>query len=151
MSMTKYRAIWSGDYVWIEADFSVASCPVKGTNGRQVADFKHRPKLAMRYALERMALADGLDPENVDDAVDVAMDTFEVVAQPILFNVTIAEDHDRFSFERALVHWSGPVRIVSYNEEHNYVLLQCKYSDANDFEEHFLNKTDSVAEWERID
>lgn len=73
--MTIYRTIWGSDTIEISANFAEASCQVEGTNGRQVADFCHRPEQAMRYAVEQAAVADGLDmdddetAEMIDDAV----------------------------------------------------------------------------------
>lgn len=70
--MTTYRTEWGASTVEITANFAQASCPVYGTNGCQVADFQHRPAKAMRYAVEAMAQADGLDPE--DDATAEAIE-----------------------------------------------------------------------------
>lgn len=80
---TTYRTRWGSDTVEIRADFARAECPVEGTNGRQVADFRHRPAEAMRYAVEAEARAEGLDPEDdevagmIDEAA-AAMGTDEV-------------------------------------------------------------------------
>lgn len=57
-----WRTHW-GDYdVTVTADWSQASCPVSGLDGgQQVADFCHRPKAALRRALEESARAEGMD------------------------------------------------------------------------------------------
>lgn len=63
-----YVTKWGVDTIEISADFAQASCPVEGTNGRQVADFRHRPSAAMRYAVAREATAEG----NYDEAAIAA-------------------------------------------------------------------------------
>jgi hypothetical protein len=72
MAITTYRTEWGADTIEISANFAEASCSVAGTNGRQVADFCHDPEDAMRYAIEREARAEGLDPE--DDETEAAID-----------------------------------------------------------------------------
>ena len=81
MATETYRTIWGTDTIEIRADFSQASCPVQGTNGRQVADFHHRPREAMRYAVEAEARADGLDVEDeeVIGQIDAAVSFLETV------------------------------------------------------------------------
>lgn len=67
---TTYQTTWGADTIEISADFSQASCPVEGTNGRQVADFRHSPQAAMRYAVALEARAEGdIDQAAVDSAV----------------------------------------------------------------------------------
>ncbi len=74
--MTTYRTKWGSDMIEISADFAQASDQVAGTNGRQVADFRHNPSVAMRYTIEREAETEGLDindvgvEEWINDAVD---------------------------------------------------------------------------------
>lgn len=73
--MAKYSTrIW-GDVIEIEANFAEASSQIMGTNGRQVADFRHDPATAMRYALEQFAVESGsrLDDEEVQGAIDDAV------------------------------------------------------------------------------
>lgn len=79
--MTTYSTQWGADTIEIRADFSQASCPVHGTNGRQVGDFGHRPASAMRYAIEHEARAEGLDPEDEDVAeqIDNAVEDMEEI------------------------------------------------------------------------
>lgn len=64
--MTTYRTEWGADTIEISADFTQAANQVIGTNGRQVADFQHRPEQAMRYALEREAQAEGMDLQDAE-------------------------------------------------------------------------------------
>lgn len=74
--MSIYRAPWGLDAIEIRADFRQAACPVIGTNGRQVADFQHSPRQAMRYAIEHEARAEGFDPDDADvlGEIDAALD-----------------------------------------------------------------------------
>jgi len=78
--MEKYRTIY-GDVIEIEADFAQASCEVLGTNGRQVADFQHRPSKAMRYAVNRYAVECGedIDDPAIQEAIDNAVADMEEV------------------------------------------------------------------------
>jgi hypothetical protein len=52
------------------------------TDGRQVADFRHWPRRAMRYVLERFALDCGEDIEfdEVSEAIDQALAEMREVA-----------------------------------------------------------------------
>jgi hypothetical protein len=59
--MTTIKTKWGEDIVEISADWSKAACPIEGLPGRQVADFRHNPKAALRQALLEWAEADGLD------------------------------------------------------------------------------------------
>jgi hypothetical protein len=77
-TMTTYTVTIWGETVQMAADFAQASCPIQfldedgnwiGT-GKQVADFQHRPEVAMRDALEADAKMSGDDPEENDDVAD---------------------------------------------------------------------------------
>lgn len=88
MAKTTYRTVWGADAIEITADFAQASCPVEGTNGRQVADFRHEPAEALRYAIESEARAEGLDPEDgevaalIDNAVANMVEKTDAVRCP---------------------------------------------------------------------
>jgi hypothetical protein len=61
--MSTIKTKWGDEIVEISADWSKAACPIEGLPGRQVADFRHNPKAALRQALLEWASADGLDLE----------------------------------------------------------------------------------------
>ncbi len=75
--MTTYKAkIW-GDTYEITADFAQASCPVHGDeHGRQVADFRHSPRAAMKSLLREMVEMGGDDPDEDEfaDEIEAALD-----------------------------------------------------------------------------
>jgi hypothetical protein len=79
--VTTYKTRWGADTIEIRADFTQASCQVIGTNGRQVADFRHRPADALRYAVRAEAVAEGFDPDDpeVAEAIDDAVAGMEVI------------------------------------------------------------------------
>ena len=78
-SMEIYSTNWGDDTITISADFSEASSPVIGDPcGRQVADFRHSPRRAMRAALEAAARADGLQAEEAEDKIEDALDRMTV-------------------------------------------------------------------------
>jgi hypothetical protein len=65
---------WGCDIIAVSADWAQASCAVIGdSHGRQVADFRHSPKAALRAALEDCASAEGMDDDEASDAIDAAM------------------------------------------------------------------------------
>lgn len=76
MATTTYRTTVAGDVIEISANFAEASCPVEGTNGRQVADFRHRPVLAMDYAVRRYyrECGEDVDSEEISGAIDDAVE-----------------------------------------------------------------------------
>ena len=82
MATTTISTKWGSDTVSVSADWAQASCPVYGdTRGRQVADFRHRPELAIRAALEDCAASEGMDMDAIatkamiSEAVDAAEET----------------------------------------------------------------------------
>src|SRR5690606_20538596 len=77
MKKGTYRTEWGSDTIEISADWSQAACIVDGVpGGRQVADFRHCPREAMRAAVEHEAKAAWLDlddpevQEQVNNAVE---------------------------------------------------------------------------------
>lgn len=74
--MTTYKTVYGGETIEVSADFSQAACQVFGVSGgRQVADFRHRPVLAIRAAVEEFAESCGedLDDEDVQNAITAAV------------------------------------------------------------------------------
>ena len=75
-----YRTQFSGDTYEITADFCQAGCPVTGDeHGRQVADFRHSPRAAMRAQIEEAIEQGGDSAESALGAIDSALDAMEVV------------------------------------------------------------------------
>ena len=64
------RTRWGGDQISVTADWAQAAGSVEGAPG-QVADYRHNPRLAIRQALIEAAQADGLDPDDMDCAMDI--------------------------------------------------------------------------------
>ena len=61
MNKTTYTTRWGSDDISVTADWAQASCPVEGDeHGRQVADFRHDGKAALRAALEDCARIEGM-------------------------------------------------------------------------------------------
>lgn len=147
--MTKYRCFWHGEAVEIEADFAQASCPVKGTNGRQVADFRHRPTKAMEYVLKRIFTDESIPEEEWDDMLEDVMTTFETILPKVMFNVELHEGHGRDSLEGELVHFPGS-NLAVWDGVHNYALVSVPYDEADDFAS-FLYRKDFVSDYERLD
>ena len=79
--MTTYTAkIWGNTYE-IAADFSQASCPVRGDmHGRQVADFRHSAREAMKALLRETAQMGGDDPDECGAEIAAALDAMTEVA-----------------------------------------------------------------------
>ncbi len=77
-----YQARWGSDTVEISAVWSLSDSEVIGTDGQQVADFRHWPRRAMRYVLERFAMDCGEDIESdeVSEAIDQALAEMREVA-----------------------------------------------------------------------
>ena len=75
---TTYRTTWGADTIEVSADWAEASCPVSGVSGgQQVADFRHRPVLAMQGALAECAVADGLDADESEPLIRKALEIFK--------------------------------------------------------------------------
>ena len=65
--MTTYNTTAWGCEFEMSANFAEASCQVMGDmHGRQVADFRHEPRAAMRAILEDSVTESGDNPEDVD-------------------------------------------------------------------------------------
>jgi hypothetical protein len=80
--MSTYKTECWGETFEISADFAQAGSPVYGVEGgRQVADFRHSSRAAMRAALEECAMAGGGDPEDdeISQEIDAAIDAMIVV------------------------------------------------------------------------
>jgi hypothetical protein len=83
--MTIYRTKFFGETVEIKANFAQASCPVVGDPcGRQVADFRHYPAVAMRAVLNEIPCDGDLEEykAEVKRAVE-AMEGFDEEQQEI--------------------------------------------------------------------
>jgi hypothetical protein len=86
--MTKtYFTIVCGDEIALTADFAQAACPIQCDYlcGRQVADFRHWPNLAMRAAVEEY-LSMGGDSLNKRARAKVIADAVEAMkARPVTY------------------------------------------------------------------
>jgi len=75
--MKTYSTHWGESKVSVTANWGQANSPVKGVDGgRQVADFNHDMRRALRAALVEHAEAEGLDTEDAEvlDRIFEAMD-----------------------------------------------------------------------------
>ena len=79
MSRATYAAEWGSIEVTISADWAQASCPIEGLEGWQVATARHRPATAMREALYRLAVSEGMDEGERCEKINEAMETMEEV------------------------------------------------------------------------
>ena len=71
---SKHETVWGDITVSVSADWAQASCSVEGdTHGRQVADFRHCWKRALRAQLEDMTSIEGMDDDEAKAAIDKAM------------------------------------------------------------------------------
>lgn len=98
MTTTYTTKIW-GDTFEISADFARASCPIKGDlHGRQVADFRHSARAAMRSLLEEIAVMGGDDPEDAEDEIEAALDAMVGRDADLIEMAEMLERHgDRFT------------------------------------------------------
>lgn len=72
---TTYTTKFMGDEFTITADFGDASCPISGDlEGKQVADFRHSPREAMRSALIACCDFGGDDPDEYEIEIEEALD-----------------------------------------------------------------------------
>lgn len=78
--MATYKATFFGDEYCVSDDWSQASSPVEGDEfGRQVADFRHDPRAAMRAQVEHAIEMGGDDPEDCEDEINAALDAMVAV------------------------------------------------------------------------
>lgn len=87
MAFATYRTEWGQSTIEISADFDQASCPVKGTNGLQVAYFRHDPEEAMEHAIEAVIRAEGRNPEDCEDEIEAAVSNMEEVKIEVVAEV----------------------------------------------------------------
>jgi hypothetical protein len=74
MSKTTYTTRWGSDDISVTADWAQASCPVEGDeHGRQVADFRHDGRAALRAALEDCASIEGMSDDEAAPLIEAAM------------------------------------------------------------------------------
>lgn len=64
---TTYTTTWGSDEIVIAADFAEASAQIEGLGDRQVADFGHSPRKAMKAALMECAVAEGISNDDGTD------------------------------------------------------------------------------------
>ena len=74
MSKTTYTTRWGADDISVTADWAQASCPVEGDeHGRQVADFRHDGRAALRAALEDCASIEGMSDDEAAPLIEAAL------------------------------------------------------------------------------
>lgn len=83
MSHYSLTTTFGGETYSVSADWAQASSPVDGVDGgRQVADFRHRPELALRQSIEESIRYSGDDPDDMADEIDAAIEAAEITDPP---------------------------------------------------------------------